>query len=174
MNPPDWKGKSKDLILEASRHGEAKLQAQVQIATSADQRATILAGIYVAAATGIIGALATNAPLEGARELMAGGAIAAILFLLGAFLCICATLPTDFWTPGNDPSEWYGDIEKGKSIEEAAGEQAVHFDAAIKANDKVLVRNARLFLWGALCGIGAPVVGLFAAGLICLAALGAA
>lgn len=170
MNAPDWKGKSKDLILEACRHGEAKLQAQVQIATSADQRATILAGIYVAAATGIIGALATDGSMDDSHALMAGAAVTAFMFLVGAFLCIWATLPTDFWTPGNDPSEWYGDIERGISVEEAVGQQTEHFDRAIGENNKVLIRNAKLFLVGALCGICAPLAGLFLAGITCLTA----
>ncbi|HEV2561102.1 MAG TPA: hypothetical protein VGT78_03085 [Rhizomicrobium sp.] len=171
MNPPEWKGKSKELILEACRHGEAKLQAQVQIATSADQRATVLAGIYAATATGIIGVIASNEPFHHFGPFLVGALVTMTAFLVGAFLCILATLPVDFWTPGNNPEEWYRDILAGTAIEVAVGEQASHFNSAIHANNKVLVRNARLFFWGALFGIMAPLIGFFAAGITCLLAV---
>ena len=168
MVAPNWKGKNLDLVKEACRHGELKLQSQVQIATSADQRATVLAGIYVAAATGVIGALAAVDVIRSSPALAAASAVAAIAFLAAAVLCITATLPVNFWVPGNEPSEWYGDIEKGTPLEVAIGEQADHFDESIRANTKVIATNAKRFFWGALIGIGAPFLGLFVGGTICL------
>src|SRR6478736_1556082 len=94
---PDWLSGDIELIKEACRHGEAQLAAQVQLATSADQRASVLAGIYVAAATGIIGAMATGEAFKDSRSLLWGAGIAAGAFLLAAVLCIKATLPTAFW-----------------------------------------------------------------------------
>src|SRR5262245_42281151 len=116
MSAPDWKNKASQiqLIREACREGEAKLAAQVTIATSADQRATVLAGIYVAAATGVIGALLTKTA-DGGAPLTAGAITTACSFLIGAFLCLRATMPVVFGTPGNNPSEWYSDIENGVS-----------------------------------------------------------
>jgi hypothetical protein len=168
MVAPNWQGKNLDLIKEACRHGEAKLSAQVQIATSADQRATVLAGIYVAAATGVIGALAAVDVIRHSIPLAAASAVAAVAFLGGAVLCITATLPVDFWVPGNEPGEWYADIENGTPLEVAIGEQAQHFDDSIKANSKVIASNARRFFWGAIIGIGAPFIGVFVGGTICL------
>jgi hypothetical protein len=168
MVTPNWQGKKLDLIKEACRHGELKLAAQVQIAASADQRATVLAGIYVAAATGVIGAVAAVDVIRSSHPLAAAGTTAAIAFLVAAVLCILATLPTDFWVPGNYPAEWYADIEANPPLEVAIGEQASHFDNAIRENNKVLERNARRFLWGAAIGIGAPFIGILVAGLTCL------
>lgn len=166
--PPDWKGKNLDLIKEACRHGESKLAAQVQIATSADQRATVLAGIYVAASTGIIGAIAASQDIRSNMPLLVAGAGVATVFLVAAVFCILATLPVNFWTPGNDPCEWYGDIEKGLDAETAIGQQAAFFDENIQENNVVIERNARRFRWGALLGVGAPVLGCALAGLTCL------
>jgi hypothetical protein len=165
---PDWLSGDIELIKEACRHGEAQLAAQVQLATSADQRASVLAGIYVAAATGIIGAMATGDEFKHNHPLMLGSGIAAGAFLVAAILCIKATLPTDFWTPGNLPSEWYSDITNKTKLQVAIGEQAAHFDDHINANNKVITRNARYFLTGALLGIASPLLGLIGAGVTCL------
>jgi hypothetical protein len=166
---PDWKEKANEigLIREACREGEVKLAAQVTIATSADQRATVLAGIYVAAATGVIGALLTK-PSGGGVPLIAAAVAAAGAFLCGAFLCLKATLPVIFWTPGNDPSEWYADIEAAKPEHIALGEQLGHYDKHIKANEATLKDNAKFFRWGAKLGIAAPIIGTIFAGLACL------
>jgi hypothetical protein len=170
MNTPKWEGKKLDLIREACRHGESKLAAQVQIATSADQRATVLAGIYVAASTGVIGALATSSAIIGNLPLLVGGGITAGAFLVAAVLNIFGTLPVDFYVPGNDPHEWYPDIEADRDVGAAIGEQAAHFDDQIAKNNVVMKRNALFFRSGALIGICAPIIGLIAAGITYLLA----
>lgn len=108
MARQNWNGKTLLLIQEACRHGETRLAAQMQLATSADQRATVLAGIYVAAATGIIGAVAvvssSGSAVISLPLYVASGATAAA-FLCGAILCVLATLPVDFWMAGNEPEE---------------------------------------------------------------------
>ncbi|HJW42175.1 MAG TPA: hypothetical protein VJ476_13250 [Rhizomicrobium sp.] len=170
MTSRSWKGKNLELIKEASRHGEAKLSAQVQIATSADQRATVLAGIYVAAATGIIGAVATGDAFKHNLPLVVGSVFSAVAFLIAAYLCIVATLPVDFYVPGNEPEKWYDDIDANTPPEEAIGQQAAHFNDQILANNKTIASNARYFQIGALTGISAPIIGLVGAGLTCLLA----
>lgn len=168
MSKPIWTGKNIDLIREACRHGESMLSAQVDIATSADQRASVLAGIYAAVATGIIGAIVTRTGLFQELPLAVGSILTAIAYLVGAALCIFATLPVSFWAPGNRPSEWYSDIEQNVPLEVAIGDQAAHFDDHIITNNKVIERNARLFFWGAVVGVTAPLLGIFFAGVTCL------
>jgi len=168
MVTPKWQPQQLELIKEACRQGELKLTAQVQMATSADQRATVLAGIYVAAATGIMGAIATSDSLRTRLPFLIASGITAIAFLVGAVLCIRATLPVNFWPPGNEPGEWYEDIEKSRPLHEAIGDQAAHFDRFIKENKAVIDRNADNFKMGALLGIAAPIFGLFVGGIICL------
>ena len=157
---PDWSTKKIELIQEASRHAEAKMVAQVQFAVSADARASILAGIYVAAATGCVAALAASTTLQG-RPAAIGAAIGAVAaFISGAYLCVWATLPCDFHLPGNEPANWYGEIEKDAPIAKAAGEQLALFDSDIRENNCTLATNAKKFQWGALIGISAPFAGL--------------
>jgi hypothetical protein len=168
MQIPDWEKAGPELVKEALRQGELRLSAQVTLATSADQRATVLAGIYVAAATGVIAALATAPDAIKSPILIAGAGAAASCFLAGAIFCIFATLPTTFWTPGNDPEAWWDDIIQNKKIKTALGEQAVHFNSHILGNRRIIERNAKRFRLGAIFGISAPIAGLFAAGVTCL------
>ncbi|MFL6690151.1 MAG: hypothetical protein ACJ8IR_08225 [Alphaproteobacteria bacterium] len=168
MAIPDWQTKDEDLIREACRHGESMLAAQVTLATSADQRAAVLAGIFTAVATGIIIAVATNSAFAESHALAAGAVVAIGAYLIGAALCIVTALPVDFWPPGNNPSQWYEDIEKGSPLKLAIGQQAAHFDDHIAANNKVLVRNSRIFFAGAVIGVSAPFLALAAAGITCL------
>lgn len=165
---PDWNTADKDLVAEALRQGELRLSAQVQLATSADQRATVLAGIYVAAATGVIVALATAPAAWSSKPLITGTIAAAFCFLAGSLFCISATLPVKFWAPGNDPAEWWPDITSKKKLEVALGEQAAHDHTHIMDNRRAIERNAKRFRIGALAGIGAPAAGLVVAGLTCL------
>jgi hypothetical protein len=164
----DWKGKDLDLIREATRHGESMLAAQVDLATSADQRAAVLAGIFTAVATGIIGAAATHNDLADNRALAVGAGLTIVAYLLGSALCIITALPSYFWPPGNNPDEWYQDIDTSRPLPEAMGEQMEFFAKHIHQNNKALERNARLFFAGAVIGVAAPVIGLVSAGITCL------
>ncbi len=165
---PDWQGKNIELVKEASRHGESMLAAQVGLATSADQRAAVLAGIFTAVATGIIGAIATQSTLSDHRALMVGACVAVTAYLIGAGLCVITALPIPFWTPGNDPAEWYGDIEKNRALVECVGEQTAFFSKHIGENNVVLNRNGKLFFAGAVIGVSAPLLAIVTAGITCL------
>ena len=158
----DWTGKNLQLIQEASRHAEAKLAAQIQLAVSADARASILAGIYATAATGCILALATNKTLQASHTATAAIVSATLFFAVGAVLCVWAAWPCDFRSPGNDPSTWYGDIEEGVSIEKAAGDQLQLSESDIRENNATLTQNARRLQAGIVVGIAAPIIGLLA------------
>jgi hypothetical protein len=166
--PPNWQGKNIELVKEACRHGEAMLAAQVDLATSADQRAAVLAGIYAAVATGIIAGMATHGTFDHEHPLAIGAVVAIVAYLGGAALCIITALPASFWVPGNDPAEWYGDIEKGTPLEVAVGEQAAYFSKHIRENNDFLDRNAKLFFIGAVLGVAAPLLGFLAASVTCL------
>src|SRR5262245_51178602 len=102
-SPPDWKQADVELIKEILRQAEVRLSAQVTLATSSDQRAAVLAGIWVAGATGVIAALVALQPASRSIPLLVGGSCAIGLFLLGAFFCIWATMPVQFYPPGNRP-----------------------------------------------------------------------
>ena len=130
----------------------------------------MLAGIYIAAATGIIGAITA---LSGKIAILVaiGGGAASIAFVGGAFLCIFAMLPVKFWTAGNEPEEWYKDIANGTPLVEALGEQCEFVSRHIHENNRIIEKNASRFLYGALLGAVAPIVGILVAGITCLLGL---
>ena len=89
-----------------------------------------------------------------------------VCFVLGAFSCIRATLPIQFWTVGNVPSSWYDDIQSNTPLVELLGQQADFYDQEIKDNGTAMARNARYIRTGTLLGILAPAIGALAAGTV--------
>ena len=53
----DWPKANEDVIREVLREAEMRLQGQIDLALSADQRAVVLAGIYATTGTAVLGAL---------------------------------------------------------------------------------------------------------------------
>jgi hypothetical protein len=153
---------SKEII----RGGEAYLDGQLKIATSADQRASSLAGVFTAAATALVAAtVALTNPswnVPGRFALMIGAGAAAIMFLIGAVQCWRVLMPVNFWLPGCEPANWESDVSAGKDLHNCLGERADHIQEQIAANLRVIELNGRKFRVGAFCGIAAPFVGLVA------------
>jgi hypothetical protein len=151
---------SKEII----RGGEAYLDGQLKIATSADQRASSLAGVFIASSTALIAAsLALANPqwnVPGRVPLIMGAASAAIMFLIGAINCWLAIMPVSFFVPGCEPMNWETDVLAGRKLHDCLGERAVHIEDQIGANLKVIGSNARKFRIGAIFGILAPFTGV--------------
>lgn len=157
---PEWKPEKIDLVREVFRSGEKYLDGQLQLATSADQRAAVLGGVYTAAGTAVVGyLLAIFTSWQASLAILVGGLLAAVLFVAGAALCICTCLPAGFYLPGNEPEQWYGDVDNGRDLAEVLGEEAENYQSKIADNRATLQRNARLYKWGAIAGIAAPVLG---------------
>lgn len=158
----DWSKSDPETVREIVREGEAYLHGQLTLATSADQRASVMAGIFTAAGAAIVAGLITLASSKGASSfvpIFAGGIVAAILFLVGAGLCIYAALPVGFNLPGSQPLSWQEDVEKGRKLFRSLREQAENYQDKIVKNRKVLKANAKRFKWGAISGIAAPFLG---------------
>lgn len=161
MDKPDWTKAQPGVIDAILREGNSFLGGQLTIATSADQRAAVLGGIFAASAAAIVGGLLAAASVLG-TNLIWGGGVAAAFLLAGSALCLITGLPADFFLPGNQPENWYEDIDKGTVLDRANCDVAEDIQMRISANDKVLRRNARLFMGGALLGIVAPIAGAIA------------
>jgi hypothetical protein len=157
---------SKEII----RGGEAYLDGMLKVAASADQRASGLAGMFTTAATALLAAVVALAnpawKVPGQIPLMVGGAAAAIMFLVGALLCLSTIMPVKFWLPGCEPGNWEPDVVAGKTLHDCLGERARHMQEQITENLSVIESNARRFKWGAICGIAAPFVGVLIWGLV--------
>jgi hypothetical protein len=149
---------------EIIRGGESYLDGMLRIATSADQRASGLAGMFTAAATALLAAVVALAnpawTITGKLPLMLGGGAASLLFLIGAVTCLRTIMPVKFWLPGIEPHNWESDVAAGKKLHECLGERATHIQEQIADNLKVIETNARNFKWGARFGIAAPFVGV--------------
>jgi hypothetical protein len=154
---------------EIVREGTVFLDGQLKVATSADSRASGLAGIFTAAATaltaGIVIALfnsSTGNSLDAKLPLMIGGSVSAIFFLSAAVLCIMAIQPVSFWLPGLAPENWDSDVTSGRELDDCLGERAAHIQIQIADNLQTIATNARRFQWGSRLGITAPFVGVVA------------
>src|SRR5262249_48058342 len=129
-----WTGKMRtysnpdgEIIKEIVREAEAYLDGQVTLATSADQRASVMASVFAAAGTAIAAALMTVAAQQHDNDytpIFAGGGAAAGMFILGAVFCVMATMPSDFHLPGSQPTNWKHDLAKNTPLSQALAEQA--------------------------------------------------
>lgn len=150
---------------EIVRGGEEYLSGQLIIATSADSRASGLAGVFTAVATalaaGVIVVLfSPDWGIPQRVSLALGGGAAAVLFIASAALCVFAIRPISFWLPGCDPEAWEDDVEAGRLLDDCIGGRAKHIQEQIVENDRAIKTNARLFKWGSILGVAAPFVGV--------------
>src|SRR5438477_148628 len=101
-----------DFRKEIVREGTAHLDGQLKVATAADARASGLAGMFTAAATGLTAGVvitlfnAAGAQLAERIPMILGGAAAGLCFLSGAVLCIVSLQPVGFFLPGLGPENW--------------------------------------------------------------------
>ena len=161
----DWSKADSNMVERIVEEGEAYLAGQLKLATSADQRASMLAGVFTAGATAVIAGLLTlhtaeKIALAQKFPVYLGGGVGFLLFLAAASFCIAAIFPVGFWLPGNEPQAWYRDIEGAKDLKLALGEEAEHIQSKISENREVLSKNATRFKIGAILGIAAPIVAL--------------
>jgi len=158
----DWSKAKPEVVKEVVREAEAYLAGQVQLATSADQRASVMASVFAAAGAAVVAALITVASSNDATDgisIYLGGSVAALLFLGGACFCVWAAMPTGFDLPGNEPESWKTEIESGRELNPGLCDQAENYQEKITENRAALKRNAHRFKIGALSGIGAPLFG---------------
>jgi hypothetical protein len=160
----DWSSAKEGVVEEALRTSEMYLAGTVTIAASADQRAAVVAGTFATAGAAIVaGLMAFSAAVSSdnhyATAVYAGGAVAAFLFLLGAFLCIRAAMPVGFNLAGTQPGGWEEDVRGGRELRACQHDLLNFREDLIRENLSIIKRNATLFASGAYCGIAAPFVG---------------
>jgi hypothetical protein len=161
----DWSKAKDGIVAEVLRDSETFLAGTVMLATSADQRAAVVAGTFATAGAaivaGVIGfAAAASAENIYAPSVYAGGLTAALFFIVGAIFCIRAAMPVGFHLPGTKPSGWEGDVAGGRTLLECQHDLMEIRETAIRENLDVIGKNARRYEIGASLGIAAPVVGV--------------
>jgi hypothetical protein len=142
------------------RQGELFLQAQLQTAIAADQRATTIAAFFGTVGTAV--AAATIAYWDGSEDsaVLISGLIGAALMIAGACICLYAARPVDFYFAGNHPSAWLP-LRFNPLFDVLLGE-AENYQDHIEKNAKFLSTNGRLIGWGAAIAVLAPVVSVLA------------
>ena len=96
-----------ELQKEAIREGELRLQAQLQVATAADQRALTWGGLLVAAVTGALGGGLALVAKEQPDYVLGALAIGfALSMLKAAWKALDTVRPGLFCMPGNKPGNW--------------------------------------------------------------------
>jgi hypothetical protein len=141
-----------ELQLEAIREGEKRVEAQLQIATSADQRALTWGGLLVAAVTAALGAGIALATKDKPDYSLAFLAIAfAGCLTWGAWTALSTAKPEQFHVPGNRPAHWLPSAWKftGSSVanmNRARREQAECLEEAIEHNATASAKKAAKLL----------------------------
>lgn len=130
-----------EVLKEAVREGEVRLQAQLQTATAADQRALTLAGFQITSGTAsLAGGVALMTAAQPNRLLASIALIFAVAVLVSSGIALWAVVPRKFKTPGNQPLNWRRDRwrwqDKGFDIKAARIEQIACLEEAIEANRK--------------------------------------
>jgi len=118
----DFSKSSPETTKEVVRESELYLQGQLSLATSADQRAASLAGIYAAAGAAVVAGIVTLVTSGSPGDwlpVVVAGAVSATLFLAGAALCVWATLPVGFDLPGSQPQSWQSDVTHAVSLDDS-------------------------------------------------------
>lgn len=160
-----------ELQREALREGEARLQAQLNIATAADQRALTWGALLVAAATGALGgglALVSKEKPDYILGLLAVFFAAAMM--VAAWSALSTVQPAKFCLPGNRPvnwlpAEWDCVGSERKKIARARVDQAVQMSKHIKEN----AENARIRADRMALSFRLAKVALWLSGLLLLA-----
>lgn len=160
----DWSKAQNGVVAEVLRDSETFLAGTVTIATSADQRAAVVAGTFATAGAAIVAGIIGFAAAVGANNVYAsavyaGGLSAALLFIAGSIFCIRAAMPVGFHLPGTKPSGWEDDVTQGHTLLQCQHDLIAIRETAIKENLDIIATNARRYTIGANLGIAAPVVG---------------
>lgn len=159
----DLSGIERSELEEIHRQGEACLQGTLQLALAADQRATIMSGIFGAGAVALLGAaagvLGSATPLTNATPLLVALLSAAAIWIVGMVLCALAAQPVKFHVAGYEPKKLAGYAADRTEILRYASED---LQDRINHNRDALDDAGRYFKRGTRVGFAGPVVGVVA------------
>lgn len=155
---PDFSEISKSVIDEVFQNGQTCLQGTVQLAIAADQRATALAGIFIAGAVALLATAATvkASSLDDPAFAWASLVTAAVLFL-AALISGWSARPIDFHVAGYEPAKLA--ICDGDDVwmKRYACED---IQVRIDENRSSLERRAKILTRGAIIAALSPILGI--------------
>lgn len=151
-----------EVLGEIVREAEQRLQAQIVVATAADQRALTLVGFQVSISTAVLTATLALALSDNPDRVICGiGFFLTVTLLVAAFYGIDSIRPKDFSFPGNFPSLWlpHNWLCHGSPItptlQQARVEQCICLEKALNENQSSMEKAAQdiklsidLCFWG--------------------------
>jgi hypothetical protein len=140
------------------QQGETFLQAQLQSAIAADQRAVTMAAFFASVAAAIAAVAVAYWDKSSDLPMLIAGLIGAGMMAVGACICLWAARPVDFYFPGTHPECWYEVLDK--PLEEVLLGEAQNYQDNIDKNEKFLTANGRALKVGAALSAAAPLVGI--------------
>lgn len=132
---------NENILGEAIRQGELRLQAQLQSALASDARAVGLASLQAAASAGLLVAAAQD-DISGIGE--AAAYISAALLLLGAIAACLALSSVGFGFVGNRPGLWRECIQQKDTFKTCMASSAAQLDKYLILNDETMRKNGKL------------------------------
>jgi len=146
-----------ELARTVLRQGELRLQDQLARAVAHDARASMLAGVYMAAALAALGY-----GLGGAGSAAAAGWAAGLVAFVGAVACAVAAWPRRFAAVGAQPKNWWDDDVADKRLSDCLVKESWNYQSRIAHNARAHERATRWLRAGITIGSAAPAAGLLA------------
>lgn len=157
MSDTDWTTAPEGHVREIHRSAEKYLDALLQIALAADQRASNGASLFIAIAVGTAGATLAHWARFHNWAVFGGGMATALVMGIAAYCCLHAGRPVDFHCAGNEPDSWSGTLSI--PLPELVGAECENYQEIIEENRAALTRNAECLQRGYVYGVVAPLVG---------------
>ena len=142
------------------RQGELRLQAQLQVALAADQRAVLLTTIFAGASTAVLGFAAAwfgSTPVM--MELGFGALITGLAFFGAAWICGHAARPQPFGLVGAQPDKWWNDGVLTRPLSQCIRKESDNYQKRITHNRVALNRNATTLSRGLRLAFVSPIFG---------------
>jgi hypothetical protein len=154
----DWTGVSEPMARQIMTQGETFLQAQLQAALAADQRATTMSSVFVTLSTAIAAGGIAFGQSVADQGIVTGSLVCSFALLIAAGFGAWAARPIDFYFPGNQPSQWY----QGRKValSKMLGGEAENYEARIEYNNGELAANQAAIYRGFWVGLVSPLLGV--------------
>jgi|CXWL01.1.fsa_nt_gi hypothetical protein len=125
------------------RQGELKLAAQLQVAIAADSRASAFAGLFTTLGLACFSGVAVLWKLgAGYEAILFGLILQTTVLLIAAHLSVQAASPIDFYTVGNQPTNWWADGVEKKPLADCLKAESLNYQSRIEKNNAAIARNA--------------------------------
>jgi len=156
----DWSEVDEGMARQIFEQGQTFLQAQLQVALAADQRATAIAGLFATVGTAAIGGAFAYWDKEADSAILVAGVLTGVGMIAGALRALWAARPVPFNTAGNYPNKWYECRTEPLAL--MLGAEAENYQACITENEAILKANGAAIRQGATLAVASPLAGTLA------------